>query len=87
MRRLPGSPRLPRSGIGVFGSGVGVFADQFPETGQLGLQLAGFLFQLQAPADSGQVQSVSSPRAHFLESADVPAGVAAAAARGAGRVE
>ena len=59
MRRLRGLPRLR--------SGVGVFAGQFAKTSQLGLQLAGFLFQLQDPADSGQVQPVGSQRTDFLE--------------------
>jgi hypothetical protein len=58
---------------------------QFPEPGHLGLQLAGLL--LQDPADAGQVQPVGGQRADFLEPADVPAGVAAGAARAARRVQ
>ena len=59
MRRLGGLPRLR--------SGAGMFAGQFPKTSQLGLQLAGFLFQLQDPAGSGQIQPVGGQRTDFLE--------------------
>ena len=43
---------------------------QFPQPGQLGLQLPGLLLQLQDPADAGQVQAVGGHRADLLESAD-----------------
>jgi len=54
---------------------------QFPQPGQLGLQLPGFLLQLQDPADAGQVQAVGGQYADLLEPVDVPAGVPAGAAR------
>jgi hypothetical protein len=64
-----------------------VVAGQCPQAGQLSLQLAGLLLQLQDPADAGEVQAVGGQRADLLQPADVPAGVAAGAARAAARVE
>ena len=54
---------------------------QFPQPGQLGLQLPGFLLQLQDPADAGQVQPVGGQRADLGQLLDVPAGAARAARR------
>ena len=58
MRRLPGGGRGLRTRGGLL-AGPG----EFPEPGQLGLQLAGFLLHLQDPADAGQVQPVGGQRA------------------------
>jgi hypothetical protein len=58
-----------------------------PEPGYLGVQLAGFLLQLQDAADAGQVQAVGGQRADLGEPVDVPAGVPAGTASAAGRVQ
>src|SRR5579863_9256212 len=73
--RLPGPPR------------GGLLAGELPEPGQLGLELAGFLLQLQDLADAGQVQPVGGQRADLGEPVDVPPGVPAGAARAARRVQ
>src|SRR5579859_4402289 len=73
--RLPGPPRGE------------LLAGELPEPGQLGLQLAGFLLQLQDLADAGQVQPVGGQRADLGEPVDVPPGVAAGAACAARRVQ
>jgi threonine dehydrogenase-like Zn-dependent dehydrogenase len=65
----------------------GLFTGQFPQPGHLGLQLTGFLLQSQDPADAGQVQAVGGQRAGLRQPVDVPAGVAAGAARAARRVQ
>jgi len=62
-------------------------AGQFPQPGQLGLQLPGLLLQLQDPADAGQVQAVGGQCAYLLELVDVPAGVPAGATRATRRVQ
>jgi hypothetical protein len=48
---------------GVSGRGL---ACQVAQPGQLGLQLPGFLLQLQDAADAGQVQAVGGQRADLL---------------------
>ena len=66
---LPGYAPLPARGRGCAGRpGGGLLAGEFPQPGQLGLQLAGFLLQLQDPADAGQVQPVGGQRADLLAS-------------------
>ena len=53
---LPAPLRRGRAGAG-----------QFPQPGQLSLQLPGLLLQLQDPADAGQVQAVGGQCAYLLE--------------------